>query len=607
LSSLAQRSEPREFTSFTTGAQSIAKVGLFTRTATLSELGVDVASGLHNVPIMKNREVTMKKLSSDKLLQLSFAIVLASCLFADLPKALADSGDGLWLSAGQNEHNTRFQNDEREIDVHNVHRLGIKWVFTTLGDVSATPAVDNQRVYFPDWAGNLYAVDRETGAQVWRTVIADATGVEGDQARATPVVTHGKVIVGTIGPFGGGGKMLAYDKRTGALLWQTTLETHPAASITQSATVHGDRIFVGVSSQEEPWAGVFPGYQCCSFRGSILALDVRTGQILWRTYTAPEGYSGNAVWGSSPAVDTRRGQLYIGTGNNYTVPPDVLACVAAAVGNPAAQQACIASDNYFDTVLALDLRTGAVRWATRAVPYDAWTVDCLEIFGGSNNNCPEPAGPDFDFAQAPALFTVKPTGKHKRREMVGVGQKSGQYWALDPDTGKVIWVTQTGPGGITGGLQWGSAVDDTRIYTANANSDLKPWPLLDGSVTDSGIWSALDPATGELLWQTVPFYGGGASGPVTTANGVVFGCSLDPSGWMYALNARTGQELWRFPSGGSCLSGAAISKGTVFWGSGYLNGFGTPNNRLYAFEIKPSRRQTEKGPRSDHGHDAGDR
>jgi polyvinyl alcohol dehydrogenase (cytochrome) len=89
-----------------------------------------------------------------------------------------------------------------------------------------------------------------------------------------------------------------------------------------------------------------------------------------------------------------------------------------------------------------------------------------------------------------------------------------------------------------------------------------------------------------VLWQLSPPHGGATSGPVTTANGVVFGCSLDPLGHMYALNAATGAVLWTFASGGSCLSGAAISDGRLYWGSGYSNfGFGTPNNKLYSFGL----------------------
>lgn len=511
------------------------------------------------------------------------AALAAGALFGPV-HVQAQSEGSSWPSAGQNPQNTRHQATEQRISVATAPGLRVKWMFSTDGDVSATPAVDGANVYFPDWAGNLYAVDRRTGKQVWKKSIAQASGVPGDRARATPVIAGSRVIVGTQGPFGGGGKMMAFDKSTGTVLWVTTLESHFAAIVTQSATAVGDRLFVGTASLEEAIAGFVAGYPCCSFRGSMLALDANTGAILWKTWMVPPGYSGGAIWGSAPAVDPRRGLVYVATGNNYSVPPSVLSCVVAAGNDPDAQRACIDPADHFDAVLALDVNTGAIRWVTRALPYDAWTTSCLPIIG-DGSNCPQPAGPDYDFGQAPALFTAR-MSNGRSREVLGAGQKSGQYWALDPDTGSVLWVTQAGPGGTAGGLQWGSAVDGRRIYTANANSDRKPWTLPNNTVTTNGVWSALDAATGAILWQSTPHFGGSSSGPVTTANGVVFGCSLDPAGYMYALDASSGVTLWSYPSGGSCLSGAAISNGNVFWGSGYSNfGFGSQNNKLYAFGV----------------------
>ncbi|MGA7270003.1 MAG: PQQ-binding-like beta-propeller repeat protein [Acidimicrobiia bacterium] len=495
-----------------------------------------------------------------------------------LPGAASASQGSEWTSAGGNRQNTRFQASEHTLSVDNVVDLAPTWVLSTGGDVSATPAVDSDTVYFPDWAGNLYAVDKLTGLPRWVSSIAATTGVAGDISRTTPAVTEDKLIVGTQS-----GRVLAIDKQIGQLIWATAADTHSAAVITQSPTVFDGRVYVGVASREELLSAVVPGYECCSFRGSMLAIDLDAGAILWKTYMAPDGYSGSGVWGSSPAIDTRRGQVYVATGNNYSVPDDVLDCVAAAGGDPDATAACLPADDLFDSIVAIDMMTGAVRWATRTLPYDAWTADCIP-FLGDGSNCPEPPGPGYGFGQAPALFNVKTRGKPI--ELVGAGQQSGQNWTLDPDTGAVGWITQAGPGGTAGGLQWGSAVDDRQVYTANANSDEVTWTLPGGSTTTDGIWSALDATTGEILWQTSPSHGGSTSGPVTTANGVVFGCSLDAEGHMYALSAATGVELWSFPSGGSCLSGAAISDGMVFWGSGYSNlGLGTANNQLYAFGI----------------------
>jgi polyvinyl alcohol dehydrogenase (cytochrome) len=515
-------------------------------------------------------------------------VVAFAVALVPLNGASADPGGANWTSAGGDRQNTRSQPSESKLTVDNVASLVKQWEFTTEGDVSATPAVYDGHVYAPDWSGNLYSLDARTGAVQWQASIPAASGVPFDKARTTPAVTKDLVILGTQGsifaPGGGsGGQLLAFGRATGELVWRTQVDAHPAAIITQSPTVFDGRVYVGVASQEETLAALAPGYQL-SFRGSMLALDLETGRILWKTYTAPTGYTGNAVWGSSPAIDTKRNQVLIATGNNYSVPQPVLDCVVAAGDDSDAQAACLPADDHFDSILALDLVTGAIKWATRAIPYDAWTVDCIPFFG-DGDLCPDPAGPNYDFGQAPALFTLKTTGG-KSIDLVGAGQKSGQYWALDPATGAVRWVTQAGPGGTAGGLQWGSAVDGNRIYTANANSDLVGWTLPSGETTDQGVWSGLDPRTGQILWQTTPPNGGSTSGPVTTANGIVFGCSLDPQGYMYALNGDTGAVLWQFPSGGSCLSGASITNGTVYWGSGYSNfGFGTPNNKLYAFGL----------------------
>jgi polyvinyl alcohol dehydrogenase (cytochrome) len=511
-----------------------------------------------------------------------FAVVVVAALAVSSTVALAMGG--LWTSGGQNRSNTRHAATETKIGPENVDDLAVKWVFETGGDVSATPAVDGKNVYVPDWAGNLFAIDRDTGAAAWARQISEYTGIEGNFSRNTPAV-HGDMLI--LGDQGGrsfqGATVMAVDKHTGDLLWGTKVEDHPASIITQSPLVFGNRVYVGVASLEELFA-TDDNYPCCSFRGSLVALDADTGEVVWKTYTAPEGYSGNSVWGPTPAVDPQRGSVYVTTGNNYTVPEDVLACVAANEGDPDAVAACIAPDNHFDSILALDLDTGAIKWDTRALPFDAWTVACL--FGGAN--CTSPSGPDLDFGEGPALFTV---GQGQtRKDLLGAGQKSGQYWALNPDNGEVVWQTKAGPGGVLGGIIWGSAVDGDQVYVANGNTAKVDWDLVGGENVNYGFWSALDAETGEIMWQTPdPIAGNLNQGPVTVANGVVYACSLDVHGHMYAMDAATGDVLWSFASGGSCNAGAAVVNGTVYWGSGYasLAGFlgSTGNDKLFAFEV----------------------
>ena len=320
----------------------------------------------------------------------------------------------------------------------------------------------------------------------------------------------------------------------------------------------------------------------------MMALDAKTGEILWETSMVPTtgsspDYSGNAVWGSNPVEDTNRGAVYIATGNNYSVPDSVLACLTAAGNDEDAQFACLDDGNYFDSVMALDMKTGEVLWARPVIPFDVWTVACLFLPPGSGN-CPDPAGPDFDFGQAPILYSVKQKGKNL--DLLGVGQKSGQFWALNAETGEIVWSTQVGPGGVLGGIMWGSAYDGERLYTAVSNNAGADWDLIGGGSVNHGGWAALDPATGEILWQTPDPGGSAGYGAVSVANGVMYACSLDADGHMYALDASDGTILWSYASGGSCASGASIVNGSVFWGSGYPADFGgTPNDKLFSFTL----------------------
>lgn len=501
-----------------------------------------------------------------------------------------------WPVAGQNIHNTSNQAFEYEISPNTAGHLKVKWSFETGGDVwMVKPAVDQNAVYVSDRAGNFYAIDRETGTEIWSRTVASWTGAPGDSVRATPAIVGDELIFGDQGGrVGAGAKMLAVDKNTGDLVWMTQIDAHPAALVTQSAVVFNGRVYVGVASQEEFYAAIVPGYQCCSFRGSVLSLDAATGAILWKTYTVPgaehPGFSGGAVWGSTPVVDVRRGSIYVTTGNNYTVPQAIIDC--AALGDPTEVQQCVAgvpgaADDHIDSIMALDMNTGHIRWATQTIPFDNFTVAC--VYPTPNvGNCSSVWGPDYDFGQGAMLYWAQDHQGHWR-QLLGAGQKSGIFWALDPSDGSVVWSTQVGPGGTLGGLQWGSATDGKRIYTSISNNLGIPWTLPSGETVTGGFWSALDAATGQILWQTAgdPAVTTPNPAPVTVANGVVFGGTLDANGTMYALDAATGQTLWTFESGGSIISGASIVQGTVYWGSGYGQvGLGlTGNNELYAFSI----------------------
>jgi polyvinyl alcohol dehydrogenase (cytochrome) len=514
---------------------------------------------------------------SRALLASAAAALLSTLTIA--PSTAAAPADS-WKSWGYDTSNSRY-NPSTGLGVGNVGSLAVKWKTSTAGDVSATPAVENGVVYVPDNAGYLYAMDSATGAVKWRTSISGITEIPGDYSRATPAIAGNLLILGDQAgkSFSPDGYLLGIDKTTGALVWKTKIEGgYPI--LTQSATVVGGTAYVGVASYEE--ALVRFGFDL-TFRGRMLAVDTATGLVKWATYTVPEGYTGGAVWGSSPAVDAKRNSLYIATGNNYSIPTTASDCLAAA-RTDAERAACIPASDMFDAIVSLDLTTGAVKWSMRALPSDAWNLACgipfLPGLDFSVDGCPDGPGPDYDFGQAPTLY------KANGREYVGAGQKSGTYWAVNPDTGAVLWSQQAGTGGVGGGLQWGSAVDGTRVYTANSNSEAKPWTLKDGTVTTAGGWAGLDAASGRVQWTTAAPTGAGAPGPVTAVNGVIFGCSADAAGHMYALKASSGAVLWDFASGDSCYAGASVVGSTVYWGTGYsLGGPDVPGQAMYAFSV----------------------
>jgi polyvinyl alcohol dehydrogenase (cytochrome) len=487
---------------------------------------------------------------------------------------------GQWRIAGQNLDNTWSQPAEHSISPVNVKDLSPKWVFTTGGDVSATPTVSGDAVYFPDWEGNLFAVKKQSGELIWSSKISDYNGVAGSVSRVSPAVDGNQLIIGDIlssKQVHNGANVISVDRQTGTRRWITQVDSHPAAIITGSPVVFDGVIYIGVSSNEETLA-TDPAYPCCSFRGSVVALDAKTGAILWKTFDMPDNggrtdqYSGGAVW-QPPAIDPKRGTLFIGTGNNYTVPPDVVACQDAT---PTAD--CTAPDDFFDTALALDLRTGQVKWATKLQTFDTWTVACLTS-SGPNPNCPVPSSPDFDLGGS---------GPNLLGNIVGFGQKSGIFWALNPDDGNIVWSTPVGPGASLGGIEWGTATDGQRIYVAIANSNHLPYTLVpSGQQITWGAWSALDVATGKILWQTAdPTPGAIDRGSVSVANGVMYAGSN--SGQMYAFDATTGSILWNFASGGTVIDGPSIVDGTLYWGSGYREIQGTGNNKVFAFSLSGS-------------------
>jgi polyvinyl alcohol dehydrogenase (cytochrome) len=476
-----------------------------------------------------------------------------------------------WPMFGQNIANTAGTTGETTITVQNVSHLQPKWVATVAGDVSARPAVVNGVVYFPDWGGNIQALGAFTGGLKWQHPLSDYGLPAGTVSRTSPAVVGGVVYIGTLG----GANLLAIDAATGVLKWKTRVDSQPHAVLTGSPTVAGNVVYIGVASTEEGVASL-AGYQCCVFRGSLVAVDALTGAVRWQTFMAPQNYSGVAVWGSNPVVDVTRKTVFVGTGNNYAKPTDP--AYQACIANGGTEGACLSPDEHVDSVVALNSATGAIRWSKRLRDNDDWNTACFTDMPGVGN-CPRGAGPDYDFGSAPNEFRIG------AKTVVGTGQKSGLYSVFDADSGTMLWSQQVGPGSPMGGMMWGSATDGSRIYASISDSTGESYP---GGT--AGSWAALDTASGQILWRTPDPHGSVDIGPLTVSNGVVFAGSMAAGAGqsnMLALDAASGKILWKYFSGGSVIAGAVVAGGMVYWGSGYSH-LGPPfkgNTKFYAFSI----------------------
>jgi len=467
--------------------------------------------------------------------------------------------------------NTRFQpSPNAAIAAADIPKLTLRWTlgFPDASSAWAQPSVASGVVYVGSQNGTVYAVSANTGCIFW--TFSAAGGVR----TAIAIADDGVVYFGDTAA-----NVYALDARAGTRRWVRSIESHPLARITGTPVLHDGRLYVPTSSYEES-QGADPQYACCTFRGSITALDAATGAVIWKTYTIPEeprrrgtstagvplwGPSGAAIW-SAPTVDPRRGLLYVATGNQYSGP----------------------AHRASNAIVALDLKTGAVRWSKQVTPNDIYLTGCRP----GNPNCPDANGPDVDFG-SPPMLTRPGTG----RDLIVVGQKSGIAFALDPDkNGEIVWEYRAGRGGVLGGIEWGSAADGERAYFA-VSDITHPQP---------GGLHAVTLATGQRAWFAAPpppACGSGRgcnaaqSAAVTVIPGAVFSGSND--GALRVYSTADGAILWEFDTnrefttvngvaarGASMIGpGPVIAGGMVFVNSGYGAFGGRPGNVLLAFGV----------------------
>jgi polyvinyl alcohol dehydrogenase (cytochrome) len=479
----------------------------------------------------------------------------------------------MWNGWGVDNLNTRFQPAAAAgLTAAQVPALKLKWAFGFPGARSAysQPNVVGGRVYTGSNDGTVYAIDARSGCLYW-------------MFRAKSMV-RSSVVVGPdkrayIGDLDA--NLYALDAETGKLIWQKKADDQPFARITGTPKLYDGRLYVPIASQEEN-AGANPIYPCCKFRGNLVAVDAKSGELIWRVYTSPEpqptglsktgvqffGPSGATIW-SSPTLDLKRRLIYIMTGNGYS-DPDIKTA---------------------DAIVALDLNTGKIRWSRQASP-DMFNWDCGPRGGGGN--CPANHGPDEDFGSSAVLLDV---GGGK--QLLVAGQKTGVVHAFDPDhDGKIVWQTRIGKGSTLGGVLWGIAGHRGIAYVPLSDIDRR------NPATGGGLF-AIDAATGKVVWHTPPpapaclpkpGCNSAQLAPPSAIDGAVFSGSMD--GHLRAFDMAVGKIIWDFdatqsfpttngiPANGGSFSatGPTIVDGMLYVNSGY-GGQGMAGNVLLAFSV----------------------
>lgn len=535
-----------------------------------------------------------------------------SCLLAYLISSAAgqDSASGQqrgsWLGWGADIFNNRLAAPGTPIDSSNAATLVETCSKSYRLGVSATPVIQKGIVYYTTWGGLYVALDYTTCKEIWTvnvTALTIANGGPPPFAYITATSRTSAVLDGDVLYFGtqSHALLVAVDRHTGNILDHIQINSHPLAVITQSPTLWNGIIYVGCSSEEEAAAGVIPNYQCCSFIGNFAAVKFDKGShkfnILWDETMAPvsSNFTGIGVWGGQPSIDPERHQVFIATGNIYSLPESASKCENETQNNPGLKHdPCVPSNVYAEAILAFDLTSGHVNWVTALGPLDAWNVACGS--GAANpSNCPPSPGPDADFGMAPS-FIPGGKGTPQGKDTVVVGQKNGNLYAFDAKSGALFWVNPTSPDGITGGLIWGLAVDDTAIYYTAVNAgqiSFRPTGA-SANITNS-VFGAANLADGKNLWQT-PVPGNEFSESVpSVVNDVVFngrsgtipavaGGAPTGLGGLVAMEKRTGIILHDYTLDDIFYANIAIVDRYVMFGTGY--GFGSGNGTFQVWQLR---------------------
>ncbi len=441
-----------------------------------------------------------------------------------------------WGSFGGDPTNSRSNELENVLTRDSVGTLTRAWESAAPGSTS-TPAVVDGIVYWGDSKGTLHANRLVDGSEVWAEAIASGFS-------ASPLVAGGRVYLGD-----SSGVVHARDAASGAPAWEANIANYAAddveiaglslsisTNLFGSPSIVGDTIVIGTASA--------PFTPTQAFRGNVVGIDSATGTEKWRfDVTEHEGtiYGvGVSVW-SSPAVDESRSTIYIGTGQSYAEPASPLS----------------------DALLAIDADSGELVWSRQFTPNDFYTFEVLVAAGMQ--------GEDYDVGAAPTLFEVS------GRAAVGVGDKSGMFYALDRDSGDLIWGRELTPGSALGGVMTAAAFHDGVIFVGSntwtnfgGNLSLTDIPF-DAPENTCGVFALDVNDDGNTRWNIE--FESVCIGGVAHAAGVVYIGTAN--GTVHAIDAKTGEEVWSDLAGPDGIaSGTSVSGGHLLVTHGWAFAIG---------------------------------
>jgi polyvinyl alcohol dehydrogenase (cytochrome) len=510
---------------------------------------------------------------------------------------LADpAGTPEWNGWSPDVVNSRFQTAKGTgLTSADVPHLKLKWAFGYPTGLSAygQPTVFAGRVFVGTDIGYVYSLDAASGCVYWSYA---AKGAARPAVTVAPVKGQGKTKFAAY--FGDAhANVYAIDAQTGEQLWTTRVDDHFVARITAAPKVFEGRVYVPVSSSEEFSASNLD-YSCCTGRGSVVALDANTGAQIWKAYVVPtpvpvrknskgvQQYapSGGSIW-NSPTIDAKRGAVYVGTGDGQTDPaPDTT-----------------------DAILALDMKTGKELWHYQAESGDAFMGGCNGA--QRTDNCPKVNGPDQDIGNSPILRELsggksvivfgKKDGTVTALDPDNKGAVVWTVHAVDiPKDQQSTFYAHLN------GVVWGGAADDQNVYYGLQAGGMVALRLSTGDV----VWRANFPAhvtasapitRPDGTTSTVTTFARVINSAAATAMpGVVFVAGSD--GKIHALSTADGSVLWEYDTaqpydtvnkvpakGGAIASiGPSIADGMLFIGSGYAVTGTNSGNVLLAFSAK---------------------